>query len=319
MEGDVPIAKWARYKELPEKKLKLMLRAGVPRHLRAEVWWYCLNATERQKQSPQTYQALSAPSDPKTEAEIELDLHRTFPQSGMLPKGSERVEQLRRVLRAFAAYCPDIRYCQGLNFVAGFCLLVFREEERAFWAMAEMLQGRMDCGGYYGPRMLQLRQDLRVFGRMLKAVRSKVKAGLDRHCSDLSWLGTQWFVTLFTNSGLSTDSVLRIWDCMVFEGWKVLFRVACGILVMRQNLIVHAKDMGELMEATKNNLGFFPPDQLLKVAFSLGTLKRRQLQAWRIDAAKEVEAEDAERDALEAKRKGAAVAETKPDGIASVQ
>jgi hypothetical protein len=39
------------------------------------------------------------------------------------------------VLRTYALYNPEIEYCQGMNYVAGFLLMVFEDEEIAFKAL----------------------------------------------------------------------------------------------------------------------------------------------------------------------------------------
>lgn len=39
----------------------------------------------------------------------------------------------------------------------------------------------------------------------------------------------QWFVTVFTNN-FPFDTVVRIWDAFLNEGWKVTFRVALALL-----------------------------------------------------------------------------------------
>jgi hypothetical protein len=39
---------------------------------------------------------------------------------------------LKRILRTFALYHKDITYCQGMNFIAGFFLLQYEDEARAF-------------------------------------------------------------------------------------------------------------------------------------------------------------------------------------------
>jgi hypothetical protein len=39
----------------------------------------------------------------------------------------------------------------------------------------------------------------------------------------------QWFITIFTYN-FPFSVVVRIWDCFLLEGWKVVFRVALGLL-----------------------------------------------------------------------------------------
>jgi hypothetical protein len=41
---------------------------------------------------------------------------------------------LRRVLRAYSYYDPEVGYCQGMNFIAGMFLTVMSEED-AFWLL----------------------------------------------------------------------------------------------------------------------------------------------------------------------------------------
>lgn len=36
---------------------------------------------------------------------------------------------LTNILKTYAYFNPEIEYCQGMNFVAGFLYLVFRDEE----------------------------------------------------------------------------------------------------------------------------------------------------------------------------------------------
>jgi hypothetical protein len=81
-------------------------------------------------------------------AQIELDLQRTFPDHDdfrIAGKGTEggkggsgtALGPLRRILLALAHAHPEVGYTQGMNFVAGWCLLVLNnEEDSAYWLMA---------------------------------------------------------------------------------------------------------------------------------------------------------------------------------------
>jgi hypothetical protein len=50
---------------------------------------------------------------------------------------------LKNILQAYAVYNPEVGYCQSMNFVAGFMLLVsgLREHE-SFWVFASLLANR---------------------------------------------------------------------------------------------------------------------------------------------------------------------------------
>jgi Rab-GTPase-TBC domain len=53
---------------------------------------------------------------------------------------------LRRVLRAYSYYDPEVGYCQGMNFIAGMFLTVMSEEE-AFWMLVGKSQNRQGKRG----------------------------------------------------------------------------------------------------------------------------------------------------------------------------
>lgn len=42
---------------------------------------------------------------------------------------------LTDLLRAYALFNPEIEYCQGMNYVAGFLLMVLKDQEQAFKAL----------------------------------------------------------------------------------------------------------------------------------------------------------------------------------------
>ena len=50
---------------------------------------------------------------------------------------------LKNILQAYAVNNPEVGYCQSMNFVAGFLLLVsgMRENE-SFWVFASLLANR---------------------------------------------------------------------------------------------------------------------------------------------------------------------------------
>lgn len=57
---------------------------------------------------------------------------------------------------------------------------------------------------------------------------------------------TKWFVCIFAEV-LPTETVLRIWDCIFYEGSKVVFRVALALIRMHRNEILESTDLGEMV------------------------------------------------------------------------
>lgn len=75
--------------------------------------------------------------------------------------------------------------------------------------------------------------------------------------SDFFFLGlpwavitTKWFVCLFAEV-LPIETVLRIWDCLFYEGSKILFRVCITLIKNNRALILSCNDFTSLAECFK--------------------------------------------------------------------
>ena len=45
-----------------------------------------------------------------------------------------------------------------------------------------------------------------------------------------SHFASPWFMTLFTSVLQNSPILLEIWDAFIFEGWKIIFKIAITIL-----------------------------------------------------------------------------------------
>ena len=66
-------------------------------------------------------------------------------------------EALRSILRTYAFYNSEIQYCQGMNFLAGFLFLFFKDEEKTFKAFAGLVE-RFDMTELFKQDMPLLKQ-----------------------------------------------------------------------------------------------------------------------------------------------------------------
>ena len=73
--------------------------------------------------------------------QVEKDLRRT--EAGT---EGEKLNSMRRVLCAFAAFNPDVGYVQGMNFIAA-ALLALLSEEESFWMLTLIVQARARVKG----------------------------------------------------------------------------------------------------------------------------------------------------------------------------
>lgn len=282
---------WA---SVPQSTLKMLLRKGVPPQHRAEVWWSILGCEAKRARLQGAYheyrkQVLAA----KCAEEIERDLTRTFPNHRKFRTAAGRSE-LRNVLRAFAQHSPRVQYCQGLNFIAALLLVVFGDEERAFWALACAVEC-LGVEGYYTEGMTLLRADMQVLASFLAVKCPKVATVFQRQNVELTSICSEWYITWFAKS-LPVQTVLRIWDVLFFEGFKVLFRVALGVFKRVEADVLQCAGFDDIMERAKQwPRRMVEHNELLKASFhGLASFRRRDLLQARDQALGRIEAEDEE-------------------------
>jgi len=277
---------------IPKPALKALLRKGLPPEHRPEIWWSCLGCEAQRQRSPVAYQDyLKERLELSTAETIERDLPRTFPNHKKFRSAAGRSE-LRNVLHAFARRWPSVQYCQGLNFIAGLLLVVLKDEERAFWALVCAMDA-LGVEGYYTEGMALLRADMGVLAIFMKQRCSKVANELQRLNIDLLSICSEWYLTWFAKS-MPISTVLRVWDTLFFEGFKVLFRVAMGVFKKVENEVLECGSFDGVMEKAKRwPRTMVEHNELLKISFGgYSPFRRRDLLKARDEALVRIERED---------------------------
>ncbi|KAJ3693194.1 hypothetical protein LUZ60_008674 [Juncus effusus] len=249
--------------------LKKLVRKGVPSVYRPKVWLSVSGANKKRSTVPETYydeliRATEGKTTPATR-QIDHDLPRTFPCHPWL-NSEEGQAALRRVLVGYSFRDSEVGYCQGLNYVAALLLLVMTEEEDAFWLLSVLLENVLvsDC---YTDNLSGCHVEQRVFKDLLAKKCPRIAAHLDSMGFDASLVATEWFLCLFSKS-LPSETTLRVWDVLFYEGAKVLFHVALAIFKMKEEELLRTHQIGDvidILQTTSRNL--YDPDVLLTVAF----------------------------------------------------
>ncbi|CAI8587145.1 unnamed protein product [Vicia faba] len=249
--------------------LKKLIRKGIPPVLRPKVWFSVSGAAKKKSTVPDSYyddltKAVEGKVTPATR-QIDHDLPRTFPGHAWLdtPEGHAA---LRRVLVAYSFRDSEVGYCQGLNYVAALLLLVMKTEEDAFWMLAVLLENVLvnDC---YTNNLSGCHVEQRVFKDLLIKKCPRIATHLEGLEFDVSLVTTEWFLCLFSKS-LPSETTLRVWDVIFYEGAKVIFNVALAIFKMKEDQLIITHHVGEVinvLHTTTHHL--FDPDDLLTVAF----------------------------------------------------
>ncbi|KAL6010272.1 hypothetical protein ACLOJK_000703 [Asimina triloba] len=154
----------------------------------------------------------------------------------------------------------------GLNYVAALLLLVMETEEDSFWMLAVLLENVLvnDC---YTKDLSGCHVDQRVFKDLLVKKCPRIAAHLEAMEFDVSLVTTEWFLCLFAKS-LPSETTLRVWDILFNEGAKVLFHVALAIFKMKEEELLSAHQIVDVLNILHNTARrLFNPDELLTVAF----------------------------------------------------
>ncbi|KAG0573664.1 hypothetical protein KC19_VG198400 [Ceratodon purpureus] len=250
-------------------QLKKLIRSGIPPQLRPRVWSAVSGASRRRSLAPESYYSdlLAAVEGRETPAtrQIDHDLGRTFPTHPWIDSADGRAA-LRRILVAYSFRDSRVGYCQGLNFVAAMLLLIMKKEEDAFWMLAVLVENVLfdDC---YSENLYGCHVEQRVFKDLLRKKLPRLAARLEEIEFDVSLVTTEWFLCLFAKS-LPSETAMRVWDVLFNEGASILFIVALAIFKMREEELLAAKHVGEVMKILSDvTHSAYDPDELLKVAF----------------------------------------------------
>ncbi|KAJ3207734.1 hypothetical protein HK099_000206, partial [Clydaea vesicula] len=158
----------------------------------------------------------------------------------------------------------QIGYCQSLNFIVGLLLLIYSDntiyetdencryeiEKRVFFTLVVIIEELLPKE-VYGVNLegTQLTQDVlwkwlfnirgSRFGveKTAQWIRSLENRKSDSSMPPLDLITGHWFMTLYIGV-LPFETTLRVWDCFLYQGEKVLMRVAITIFKLYQEQIL---------------------------------------------------------------------------------
>lgn len=77
------------------------------------------------------------------------------------------MDLLRSILGAFALHRPEIGYCQSLNFLAGFLLIIFEHDETYAFALLVFLVDNI-LAGYHTRSLVRIMADMNVLDDLIE-------------------------------------------------------------------------------------------------------------------------------------------------------
>uniref|UniRef100_A0A0N4ZSN6 PH domain-containing protein n=1 Tax=Parastrongyloides trichosuri TaxID=131310 RepID=A0A0N4ZSN6_PARTI len=263
-------------------EIRNLVRSGVPRSMRPSIWKILINQTVldiREKYGKYYFTNLSNSRGTLAEQhyslyfqkQVQIDLLRTAPLSIYFNSAtSSGIAKLEIVLRNFCLYSASTigmkgGYCQGLNFISSVALL-FLSAEDSFWFLVAITE-KYFPPSYYDENLTSAQAHMEVLKELIEVKLPKLAQHLEMFDIDLTTVTLNWFLTLFYDA-VPFQTMLRIWDCFLVEGPKVLFRFALALLALHEDELLKRTDTIGVMKVLKASVKLtYDYDGLIKAAF----------------------------------------------------
>jgi hypothetical protein len=216
---------------------------------------------------------------------IDQGLNITDPKNA----SSENLARVCRILRAYNVRNINVGYSQQLVFICALLISVLGEEDAFWMmvyfiehiccvdisannniTMQQSKRGSTTFNGrstanlhlekdkdeqppnhlffYHHTNQLGLQIDQAVFGSLLQDKLPKIAAKLTQLSIPIPPLTSRWFTAVLIHT-LRADIVLRVWDCVLFDGVKALFRAYLTIFKWNEKSILKATNRNEFIAA----------------------------------------------------------------------
>uniref|UniRef100_A0A1I8PU16 Rab-GAP TBC domain-containing protein n=1 Tax=Stomoxys calcitrans TaxID=35570 RepID=A0A1I8PU16_STOCA len=268
------IDNWSLYMSKNYKKIRDRCRKGIPKSIRPRAWFFLSGAYLLKKKHPNLYtELLEKPGNPHVIEEIKKDKHRQFPFHEMF-LDEDKVGQIElfNVLKAYSIYNPKVGFCQAQAPIAAF-LLMHLPAEDAFWVFVSVCDVYLE--DYFITGLEVLQNDAGILEGLLKKTCPPVYRHLQKHRVEPLLYMTDWFLCAMTRT-LPWETLLRVWDCFLAEGIRVIFKVALVILGASLNshkVRKQCNGLCETLEVLRN-----PPDNVLDEDFIINHMQRLNLR-----------------------------------------
>ena len=144
-------------------------------------------------------------------------------------------------------------YCQGMNFICGFMLIILEGNEiDSFFLLMSLfsqtfISSKFDLRGFFIEKFPLLGLYIYIFKFYLRKKFKKVFEHFNKlEIPNQSWIG-KWFQSLFVHT-FPIDDVIRIWDGIFSEGLKFIISFSLSIINSLENQILQSNDLIEVIE-----------------------------------------------------------------------
>ena len=261
-------------KKIIKKIYKYVLKKpNIKKEVRLNIWNNLLKIPKI-KQEYNYKEILTKTNDEKAKYEIKIDIERTA-------VNPDNVELHRKILSdilyAISQCNGDIKYCQGMNFIASLLYEVFGEED-TFYIFLSFFKNT-DYPIIFAKDLKKLKVFFYVFNRIMQLYEPELSSFLNTRNATANTFLPPWFITLFMSSHQylrdNVNVMIRILDYFIVSGWKGLMIVGIALLHNYENTLMNKK-YEAMMEFLINDIlksNFFEGKNIDKLEEYFETIK----------------------------------------------
>ena len=175
-------------------------------------------------------------SSHKYQEQIEKDITRTFPMDDTFKKGQSNLLKLSQILTAYSNYNANIGYAQGLNFLVGNSIFLFKKDEDVFGFIDGMIN-RFELVKLYGITSNDLNYRLNKISKLIQSYCPDIYTFLSDNYLNPEFFTANWTLTLFS-CHMNKEHLFIIWNFMIVFGWKFFDWFIISLLCNFRNTIL---------------------------------------------------------------------------------
>uniref|UniRef100_A0A0V0J701 Rab-GAP TBC domain-containing protein n=1 Tax=Schistocephalus solidus TaxID=70667 RepID=A0A0V0J701_SCHSO len=265
----------------PFEELTRRVFKGIPPPIRTKMWPKLLRV--QQAMRPNVYKTmLNYAFDTSTDIrQIDLDINRTFRSTTFFREAfGPRQQALFNILSAYSVYNSEVGYCQGMSDMAGMLLIYIADDEEAFWALAQLLNGpKHKMHSLFVRDFPGLTRFFKHHEKVLQVLLPAVYKHFQEQDVETCTYALKWYMQCFLGR-LPISLTLRVWDIFLLDGEKILVAMAYNILKMHHKQLLQmdqAQIISFLQDDISKDFRFDDDDVIDSLKDRLEELRRHRL------------------------------------------
>lgn len=195
-------------------------------------------------------QLLSISYSSTKDPQMVLDCSRTFQSTGYFTSNGRVV--LERILHCLSAYCPNLGYVQGMNYLVA-ALLWHSNEVDCFWLFIGLLED-FELRDNFLQGFPGLKKHFHVLEYLISYHCPQVFTQFFNLNLSIQMFSTDWLLTLFCNS-VPLDCSKYVLSKFFQQGWQFVYKLIIEIVTRLESKILAADRFSQVINLLKTHDG----------------------------------------------------------------